>query len=140
MTILFHLRLAGAGLILLGLAHLWFGEPLQWKQDLAKLTLVNRQIFLVHCFYIALILVLLGILSLTLAESLLQPTPLSRAVLCGITLLWAIRLYIQWRVFDPSLWRDNRAHRLVHFVLTTVWLYLTAVYGMAAAGSFRALG
>ena len=136
MTVLFHLRLSGAGLILLGLAHLWFSKPLQWKQDLAKLTLVNRQIFLVHCFYVALILVLLGILSLTLADSLLQPTPLARAMLCGMTLLWALRLYIQWRVFDPSLWRQNRTNHLVHYVLTAVWVYLTAVDGVAAAKTF----
>jgi hypothetical protein len=131
MSVTFHLRCAGVILILLGLAHAGFGRRLNWDTDLKKLSLVNRQIFLVHCFYIALLLVLLGSLSLFLTPNLLQPSPLSRALLGASTLLWSIRLYIQWFVFDPSLWRENRFNRRVHYALTSFWIYFMAVNGMA---------
>jgi hypothetical protein len=131
MSLTFHLRCAGAMLILLGAAHAGFGQRLNWKTDLQKLSLVNRQIFFVHCFYIALFLVMLGSVSFFMTRYLLMPGPLSRALLGGSTLLWSIRLYIQWFVFDRSLWRDNRFNRRVHYLLTTFWIYFTVVNGAA---------
>ena len=131
MTLLFHLRFSGGLLILLGLAHAAFGKLLDWKTDLQKLTLANRQIFVVHCFYIALFLVIAGSLSLFFAPSLLQPEPLSRAVLSAMTLVWAIRLYVQWFVFDRSLWRGNGYKRVVHFAFTLFWTYATLVDALA---------
>lgn len=137
MTLLFHLRFSGLLLILLGVAHAGFGRRLNWKLDLAKLTLVNRQIFLVHCFYIALLLVMMGCLSLFLANSLLQPQPLPRAFLGGMTLIWSSRLFIQWRVFDQSLWRDDRFNRRIHYLFSLIWTYLMVVDAIAFAKSFR---
>ncbi len=131
MTLLFHFRLAGTLLILLGLAHLTFGRLLNWRSDLAKLSLVNRQIFLVHCFYIALLLIMLGALSAFGAQLLLEPQPLSRIVLAGSMLLWCIRLYIQWFFFDRSLWRENSFNKAAHVLLTAFWTYLTALTGIA---------
>jgi len=131
MSVTFHLRCAGVLLIALGLAHGAFGQRLNWRTDLQKLSVVNRQIFLVHCFYIALLLILLGSLSLFLTPYLRQPNPLARAILAASTLLWAVRLYIQWFVFERSLWRDDRFNRRVHYLLTGFWIYFTAVNGFA---------
>ena len=63
MTLLLHLRIAGA--LLLGLAAFHFVLPreLNWDEELARLSLLNRQIFLVHTFFLALILTMMGILS-----------------------------------------------------------------------------
>ncbi len=126
-----HLRLSGLLLVLVGLSHAGFGRRLHWKTDLAQLSLVNRQIFHVHSFYIALLLVMLGSLSFLEAADLLQPSPLSRAVLGGMTLLWAIRLYVQWFVFDRALWRGDRFNTVAHGLFTLLWAYLAAVDGLA---------
>ena len=131
MSLTFHLRCAGVILILLGLAHAGFGRRLNWETDLEKLSLANRQIFLVHCFYIALILVMLGALSLFMTPYLLRVNPLTQAILGASTLLWTIRLYIQWFVFDSSLWREQRFNRRVHCLLTSLWIYFAAVNGIA---------
>jgi hypothetical protein len=139
MTLVSHLRFSGVLLILLGLAHARFGRYLNWRSDLAKLELVNRQIFLVHCFYIALFLVMMGLLCCLLPSSLLQPQPLSQAVLGGMTCVWGIRLLIQWTVFDRVLWRDHQVHRRIHYLLTLLWVYLTTVDGLSLARSLRPL-
>ncbi len=137
MSLTFHLRCTGVILILLGLAHGGFGRRLNWQTDLQKLSLVNRQIFLVHCFYVALLLVMLGSLSLFMTPSLLLGNALSRAILGASTLWWGIRLYIQWFVFERALWRENRFNRRVHYLLTSFWVYFTVVDGMAFSSVLR---
>ena len=60
-----HLRIAGALQILLALLHLAFPKRFQWKEELARLSPLNRQIFLVHTFFICVVLTLIGALSQT---------------------------------------------------------------------------
>ena len=135
--LVFLIRLSGAMLIALGAAHVWIAKYLEWKSDAAKMTLVNRQIFWVHSFYIALLMTLLGGLSLLLPEALVRRDSLSRAVLAGMTLLWVLRLIIQWFVFDRSLWRNHARNRAVHFLLTAWWTWLSGVFGWGLVETFR---
>jgi hypothetical protein len=131
MTLAFHLKFAGVGLIALALVHVAFVRALRWKEELAHLSLLNRQIFYVHTFFICFVLVAMGALSLLGTRLLLEPTALARAVLGGFTAFWALRLICQWFVYDPSLWRGNRTNTLVHWVFTGVFGYLTALYAWA---------
>jgi hypothetical protein len=131
MTLLALLRIAG--LLLLGLAasHALFPKRLGWKEDLARLTPLNRQIFLVHTFFIVLVVTMMGVVSLAFADLLVTPSPLARLVLAGLALFWAARLFVQWFVYDASLWRGDRFNTMVHVVFSVLWTYLTAVYGAA---------
>jgi hypothetical protein len=131
MSLVLHLRLSGLLLVLLGLAHAAFDTRLNWRRDIQRLTPVNRQIFLVHWFYIALALVLLGLLSLLFAVPLLQPGPLPRAIFLGTCIVWTTRLFVQWFVFDRGLWRQDPLNRAIHYLLTVIWLYLLAVNALA---------
>jgi hypothetical protein len=124
-----HLRIAGALLLLLAAAHVFFPKELGWKEDLAKLTLLNRQIFLVHAGFIMLILVLFGVLALGFAKELVAPSRLAAAVLGGLTLFWGLRLITQQFIYDRSLWRGNRRNTALHILASLLWLYLTAVFG-----------
>ena len=123
-----HLRIAGALQIALALAHLVFPRRLNWNEELARLSPLNRQIFHVHTLFICVVLVLIGALSLLAPAALMEPTRLARLVLAGIAFFWALRLYCQWFVYDPALWRGRRFETVVHLVATLLWLYLTAVY------------
>ena len=116
---------------MLALAHVTFPKRFQWKEELARLSPLNRQMFKVHVFFIVLVLVLFGALSLLLADELLSPSPLARALLGGFTLFWALRLYVQLFVYERALWRGNRLNTAVHVVFTAFWTYLVAVYGTA---------
>jgi hypothetical protein len=123
-----HLRIAGALQIALALLHIVISRQLNWRDELARLSLVNRQIFHVHTLFICVVLVLIGTLSLLAPDALLEPTQLTRLVLLGIAGFWALRLYCQWFVFDRTLWRGRRFETVAHLLATLLWSYLTAVY------------
>jgi hypothetical protein len=131
MTLIFHLRLSGALLILLGLAHGGFDRYLDWRRDIQKLTAINRQIFVVHWFYIALALFLMGLFFCAFAGQLLAPEPLTRGIFLATTLVWAIRLLLQYFTFRGDSWRNNSFHRKIHYLLTVIWIYLLAVNSLA---------
>ncbi len=126
-----HLRIAGALQIVLALAHLLFPRRFKWSEELSRLSLLNRQIFYVHTLFVCFVLLMIGALSLLAPAALLEPSELSRLVLLGFALFWALRLYCQWFVYDRALWRGRPFETVVHAICTLLWLYLTAVYTMA---------
>ncbi len=134
MNLEWHLRLAGALQIILALLHLTFAKRFRWTEELAHLSLLNRQIFHVHTFFICLVLVMIGALSLLAPSALLEPTALSRLILPGFALFWGLRLYCQWFVYDPALWRGQRFNTIVHGMCTLLWSYLAAVYAAVWLG------
>jgi hypothetical protein len=126
-----HLRLAGGLQIALALLHLAFPRRFGWKAELARLSPLNRQIFLVHTFYVCLVLVMIGSLSLCVPSALLEPTRLARLALAGFALFWAIRLLFQWTVYGSALWKGDRFNTAMHWIFTALWAYLTCVYAGA---------
>ncbi len=133
MNLEFHLRVAGSLQIALAGLHLFFPERFNWREELARLSLLNRQIFIVHVLFICVILSLFGALSLFAPQALLQPTPLARLVLAGLVGFWALRLGVQWFVYDASLWKGRAARTAIHWAFTALWVYLVAVYAGALA-------
>ena len=131
MTLEWHLRLAGALQIALAALHLAFPRRFHWKEELTRLSLLNRQMFLVHTLFLCVVLVLMGGLSLFAPAALLEATPLSRLVLGGFAVFWGLRLAVQWFVYDASLWRGDRFNTIVHVVFSILWAYLAAVYAGA---------
>ena len=53
MNLTLHLQIVGLLLILLGLSHAFFNLYFGWQQELASVSLLTRQIFFVHTFFIA---------------------------------------------------------------------------------------
>lgn len=131
MTIRLHLQIVGALLVVLGGAHGLFGRYFGWKKELERVSLLTRQIFQVHCFFIALLLVLLGACSLFYADALLEPGPLTRVILAGIVVFWLCRLLFQWFVYDPAIWRGRPFYTLMHVAFSLFWIYVVVTYGLA---------
>jgi hypothetical protein len=131
MNITLHLRIAGILLIALSLLHVLFPGRFHWREELARLSSLNRQMFQLHCFFIALIVMVLGVVSLFFAPALIAPGPLARIVLTCITLFWLFRLLAQFFFYDPKLWRGNRFRTFIHIVFSLLWCYLLGVYGTA---------
>jgi hypothetical protein len=131
MTIRLHLEIVGALLIILGAAHGLFGRYFGWKQELAHVSLLTRQVFLVHCFFIGLLLVLLGACSLFYADALLTPGPTSRMLLAGFLIFWLCRLFVQWFIYDPAIWRGRPFYTFMHVVFSLFWTYAVLTYGLA---------
>jgi hypothetical protein len=131
MSLVHHLQLCGALLIGLAAAHPHFARRFEWREELERLSLINRRIFQVHCGFIVLILVMFAALDVAAGTLLLKPTPLGAVVLGGMTVFWSVRGVVQFCVYDASLWRGHRAHTAAHIAFSVLWCYLVAVHGTA---------
>ena len=131
MTLSLHLRIVGVLLMCLGLSHAFFSRYFKWERELADVSLLTRQIFFVHTFFIALGVVLAGAGSFVCADALLRPGILSRTLLAGMTLFWLCRLLAQFFTYDSRIWRGDRFRTVMHGVFSVLWIYVTVTYGVA---------
>ena len=60
-----HLKIIGTLLIILAFIHAIFPKYFNWKQELNSLSIINRQLMYVHSFFIAFVVLLMGVLCLT---------------------------------------------------------------------------
>jgi hypothetical protein len=125
------LRIAGLLLILLAAVHVTFPKRFHWAEELARLSLLNHQMFLVHVGYIVFVLVSMGVLSLVFTNTLTERSFLARLMLAWLVLFWCSRLVVQWFVYDRRLWIGDRFHTAVHLLFSAFWGYLSFVYGWA---------
>ena len=131
------LQIAGAIQLMLAITHAFFPKRFQWKEQLSRLSLLNRQIFMVHTAFICLVLIMMGALSLFAPQTLLQPTSLSKLILGGFASFWGLRLVFQWFVYDWRLWRGHTFNTVIHFLFTVMWTFLTSVYAVVFVSQVR---
>jgi hypothetical protein len=122
-----HFKIVGILLIVLGLIHSAFPRYFNWKAELAGLTLINRQMMSVHTFFIALTLVLMGLLCLISANEMIT-TNLGKTVSLGFGIFWTVRLIFQFFVYSPELWKGKAFETVVHIVFSLLWVYLSALF------------
>ena len=127
------LKISGGILVGLALLHAFFPRHFKWKAELRSITLLTRQIHYVHTFFIALTILLFGLLCLINTSDLLH-TPLGRQVCLGIAVFWGCRLFVQFFGYSSSLWKGKRFETTIHVVFSLLWIFLTSVFGLAAFG------
>jgi len=130
-TLLVHLRLVGVVMASLVVVNLMVPGRFHWREEMSRLSLVNRQIFQAHSVFLVLTLALFSALLLTCGTALLEPTRLSRAVLFGLTVFWGLRMLMQWYFYSPLIWRGHRFNTVMHYVFSVVWVYVTSVFAAA---------
>lgn len=130
------LRLAGAALIVLAVAHVPICRHFHWHEESAKLSPFNRQVLLVHAFFIALAVGLMGLLCLFWPGALVEPSALGRPVAAGLVLFWGVRLFVQLFVYEPALWRGKRFETAMHVLFTAFWCFLVFVFAWCARLQF----
>jgi hypothetical protein len=106
---------------------------LNWRSELARLSPLSRQLVWVHGAFIVLVIGGFGALSLTLPAELVTGSALARAVCSFIAIFWAVRLAIQFVVFDAKPYLTSRLLWLGYNALTAVFAYQVVVYSIAAA-------
>jgi hypothetical protein len=122
-----HLLIAGVILLLLAVLHAFFPRHFRWREELASISLLTRQIFYVHHFFIALTVGLMGLLTLSSADDLLG-TSVGRRILLGLSVFWFVRLLCQLFVYSPKLWRGKGFETAIHLLFTALWIYLTYAF------------
>lgn len=128
-----HLKIIGSILVALACVHVIFPRYFNWKEELSSLSLINRQMFKVHTFFIALVLLLIGLLCLSSAEDLVH-TGLGRKLAMGLAIFWSTRLLIQFFGYSSKLWKNKTFETLIHVVFSALWLYLSIVFFIVGTG------
>ncbi len=126
-----QLIITGLLLIALALVHLVFPSYFNWKRELPLLSLVNRQLMTIHTFFIALTVLLMGVLCLVATDDLIN-TRLGKTLSTGLAIFWTIRLVIQFFSYSSKLWRGKTFETLVHVFFVLLWTYLSFIFWWVA--------
>lgn len=127
-----HLHIIGWLLIVLALVHIIFPKYFKWENELTKLSLINRQMMQVHTFFIALVVLMIGLLCAFEAKDLVH-TQLGQTICGGLAVFWAIRLVFQLFIYSPQLWRGKRFETLVHILFSCFWMYMLWAFARIAS-------
>ncbi len=121
------LQIAGILLMMLAALHLGFPRYFRWREEFASVNLINRQMMYFHAFFLAFVLLLMGLLCLLAAEDLVR-TPLGHKIDLGLAFFWLVRLFVQFFGYSSEHWRRKRFEMLVHVIFSLLWIYLTVVF------------
>ncbi len=119
--------------MLLSFLHYFVPGYLDWKKDLAPISLMNRQMMKTHMIFIAIVVFAIGLLCVSSTNDLLT-TPLGKRICLGLSAFWALRLFFQFFVYSSKLWRGKQFETFIHVMAVCFWVYMTAVFGMAGLG------
>jgi hypothetical protein len=122
-----HFKIIGTLLIGLALVHVIFPKYFNWDKELKLLSLINRQIMIVHTFFIALVVFLMGLLCLTSASQLIE-TELGKKISLGLGIFWTVRLFIQLFGYSSKLWRGKALETTIHILFLLLWVYVSSIF------------
>jgi hypothetical protein len=104
---------------------------LNWKDELASLSRLHRQMYWVYGGYVVLSIVAFGLLSLAHSRELADGGGLARGVCLYVAVFWGVRVGLQG-VFDVKAHLTAWWLRLGYHTLTVLFVYFTIVFGWAA--------
>lgn len=133
-SLVLALRIVGASHILLGTGHAILWRLLGWTRETSALTPLTARVFAVHTFFVAFILVCLGVLALGRPDLLTTRGDLARFFLGATVAFWGLRVVAQPLVFDPVLLLGSRYRSALRAAVTTFFAIYLAVYAWAFAG------
>ena len=122
-----QLKIIGIVLLFLGLIHGRFPKFFDWPAELKGVSLINRQLMYVHTLFIAIFLILIGLLCVSSAAELIE-TSLGNKISLGLGVFWFIRLVVQFFGYSSELWRGKTFETVVHVVFSLLWSYLSLVF------------
>ena len=124
---LIHLKIAGILLVILALIHIAFPKYFNWNKEQKYLSLINKQMMCAHTFFIALVVLLMGVLCLTTATELLT-TSLGKKIALGLAIFWSIRLFAQFFFYSSKLWKGKKFETVIHLLFSLLWIYLSSIF------------
>ncbi|HSJ00814.1 MAG: hypothetical protein ACAI34_03670 [Verrucomicrobium sp.] len=127
-------------LLQLGLAGLSFFLPriMKWQPEIAGMSLLVRDVFTIHSWFISITLIIWGVLTWQFAGEMAHaPSELARWLCGAIGLFWGIRCVLQWVHYSPAHWRGILSRTIMHWTLFVGYAAWTTVYFMAAFGRIK---
>jgi hypothetical protein len=125
------ITLAGVGQLCVLAASALVPSRLDWKNTLAGLPRLHRQMYWVYGGYVVLAIIAFGLISIANADELAAGGGLARSVCGYIAVFWGVRLALQG-VLDVKAHLTAWWLKAGYHTLTVLFLSFTLVYGYAA--------
>lgn len=122
-----HIEIIGMLLMALAFIHVIFPKYFNWKTELAPLSLMNKQMMVIHTFFIAFVVFLMGLLCFTSSQELIE-THLGKKIVLGLSIFWGVRLLIQFFGYSSKLWRGKLFETIVHVLFSLFWIYINFIF------------
>ncbi len=122
-----HFKIVGVLLISLSFMHLLFPKYFNWSKELKSLSLINRQMMYIHTLFIALLLLILGVICVSSADELISSS-LGKKITLGFGIFWLIRLLVQFFGYSSNLWKGKTFETSIHLIFSFLWAYMSVVF------------
>lgn len=125
------LWIAGAVHLSIAVSNFWIPGILHYRENLAKVSPMVRQVFIVHAVYMVLVLLGFSVLCFFFAPELTSGAPLGRFLSAFLAVFWLLRVVLQLTFYD----REVRAkYRLGNVAYTLAVSCLGVVFAVVALG------
>jgi hypothetical protein len=122
------IQLAGILQLVIAAANFFAPAKLHYRENLAKVSPIIRQIFTVHSIYIVLVLIGFGLICLLFPNDLCGGGALGR-FLCGfLAVFWGLRVVLQFAYYDSAIKKENPLGTLC---FGTAFIYLATIFAAA---------
>lgn len=113
--------------------NLFLVRLLGWRDELERMPLLVREVFVVHAWFISVTLAMFGALTWRFAPEFARaPHEIFRWLAMGIGLFWALRTVLQVTYYSSSHWKGRLDRTVIHVVLLAVYGGLAGTYITAA--------
>src|SRR5690606_31037053 len=106
------LRIGGVSLVALGIASFWIPRALGWREKLAGLSPLMRELWWTYSIYVWGSHVFFAVLALGFGEWLMSRTGAATAMSTFMFLWWSVRLWLQFFGFDLREVEGSMANRV----------------------------
>ena len=132
------LRLAALAQLGVVLLNLFLVRLMNWRPDLEAMSLLIREVFQIHIYFISITLAIFGVLTWRFAADIATAAhPLCVWLAMGIGIFWVIRSVMQWSHYSSVHWRGDRVRTLIHWMLFLGYGAFATVYFTAATRGFH---
>jgi len=122
-------QISGAVLVLIALANLIVPSKLRYRENLARLSPIVRQVFILHSVYMVLIVLGFAALCLEFPADLAGGSALGRGLSGFLAIFWISRAVVQWVYIDKATKASNPFGNVAY---TTATAAIGCVFALAS--------
>lgn len=106
---------------------------LHWEEEVKNMSLLLRQVFQIHGWYISLTMAIFAVLTWRFAGEMAIGAHPALQWLCGsIALFWGSRVILQFVHYSPSHWKGRPGRTVIHCLLILTYTGFTITYLLGA--------
>ncbi len=127
------LKVCAGAQIAVAVLNLFLVRILRWRADLDRMSLLPRQVFMVHLWFISMTLFIFGALTWRFVDDFAAGTNAVTVWLAAaIALFWGVRTVLQITYYSRKHWLGQLPKTFAHIGLLFAYGGLTIAYGMSA--------